>query len=814
MRAFSTRFGLLSALGILCLSICAGLAAAGPGDVPPEFDYRQLQLWESHKPIIYGVDETDDSTGYDVLHYNVEIQFFPANHSVIGHVDMLLAVTGSSLSYCNLNLRNNMIVDSVKVDGVSAVRSFVGLDGLRITLPTTLYLGDSATVSLWYHGYPLTGSMAALSWGTHLGTYIISSLSEPDGARTWWPCKDVPWDKANGARMVWTVPSNLYATANGLLQSITTAQTGWKSYEWVEDYPITTYLIAVTATNFAHFRNWYVSASGDSLPLDHYVYPEDSLDATLDFADLAEVITYFASVFGEYPFMAEKYGHVEFPWGGGMEHQTLTSLGSSLINGMGTYHWIIVHELSHQWWGDMVTCETWMDIWLNEGTATYCDALWTYFDQGWTAGQNRMASFRSQYFSAEAGWEGRFPIYNPDDMWGATVYQKGAWIEHMLHYIVGEDNFWNFWPEYRMRFAMDNATTAEFQQTWEDVSGMDLDWFFWEWVYMAGYPEYQWGWQTQNLGDSTRVNLSIHQVQDLVNQTPIFNMPIQIKIVRPTGNQIVVVQDSLAEQNFTFMVSGGVTDVLFDPDVWILKTDQEVPFAPPAQTIAFSPVSPPIQIPASGGGFDFNVTVANTATTPATFDAWIMVKMPAGTWYGPALGPITLTLPAGGSLTRLRTQNVPGSAPAGTYYYEGRIGDYPGSITHTSSFSFVKLGAGGWSLGAGEWTNMGEEFGDVGAHGSAPWSGSGATPTIAISPNPFNPMTTLTFTLPEASIVRLEVFDVQGRAVGGGSTPALHRYLAGSHEITFDGSGLPSGVYYYRLTARTDAMSGKMVLMK
>jgi len=574
------RFALSGAWGILIsLSLMLAIAEAQP--LPGDNPYQMLfDMHEAVGPVRAELDEADDNTGYDALHYNLEIRFYPTTESVTGRVDMLFSSTIAALTDLAMQFRYNMVVDCVLVDGAETTFTLTWEDNFNVDLPTTLGLGDSATVTTFYHGNPYgsPSGLGGLYFDTHLGTPIVSSLSEPEGARNWWPCKDMPHDKAT-ARLVWTVPSGFYATGNGLLQSVSSPEPGWRSYEWMENYPITTYLIAVTATNFVHFRNWYVTVGGDSMPLDHYVYPEDSLEATIDFADLADVISYFASVFEEYPFIEEKYGHAAFPFGGAMEHQTLTSYGAALITGQNTYHYIMVHELSHQWWGDMVTCETWMDLWLNEGFATYCDALWIEHAEGWAAFVSRMNEFRQYYMQAEANWEGRFPIYDPQELWGATVYEKGSWILHMIRYVIGEDHFWNLWPEYRSRFAFDAVTDSEFQQTVEDVSGMDLDWFFWEWVYMAGYPEYHWGWQTQAYGeDSTRVDLSILQVQELIEQTPIFTMPIELKVTKNTGFETAVVWDSLPAQNFSFVVSGNVLDVQFDPDNWILKTAQEGPY--------------------------------------------------------------------------------------------------------------------------------------------------------------------------------------------------------------------------------------------
>lgn len=533
--------------------------------------------WEAQRIAQAGWDATDDETGYDVLHYNIEIRFDPSDESVSGHVDMLFASTEATLTQVAMHLESNMDIDNLEVDGTPTTYTHSYPDNLTIDLPQSMNLGDSATVSIDYHGFPLGGGgLGALSFSEHMGVPIISSLSEPEGARLWWPCKDIPSEKST-ARMVWTVPGDLYATGNGLLQSVTSPEPGWRSYEWLENYPITSYLIAVTATNFAYWQDWYVTTSGDSLPLDYYIYPEDSALSLVDFADLPDVIAFFASVFGEYPYMDEKYGHAAFPFGGAMEHQTLTSYGASLITGTNAYHWIMVHELSHQWWGDLVTCGTWMDIWLNEGFAVYCDALWIEYDEGWQAFQNRMNYFKNTYFQSELGWQGRFPIYDPEYMWGGTVYEKGSWIMHMIRYVLGEEDFWDFFLEWRDRYAFDAAVTADLQQTLEDVSGEDLDWFFDEWVYMAGYPEYEWGWQSTPYGaDSSIVDVSITQVQSMLNQTPlVFTMPVEIGVTTTVGEEVHTLWNDQREQNFSFMVAGTPTDVEFDPDNWILKTAEE-----------------------------------------------------------------------------------------------------------------------------------------------------------------------------------------------------------------------------------------------
>jgi hypothetical protein len=225
----------------------------------------------------------------------------------------------------------------------------------------------------------------------------------------------------------------------------------------------------------------------------------------------------------------------------------------------------------------------------------------------------------------------------------------------------------------------------------------------------------------------------------------------------------------------------------------------------PNVTITLTPINPPIQIPATGGSFNFDVNVANGESTVQSFAAWIMVQLPNMNWYGPVLGPINLTLPGGASITRNRSQTVPASAPAGNYLYEGRVGVYPATIWDTGSFPFTKLSTGDGTPVTG-WENTGESF-DQMTTVSAP----SEFVMIGAYPNPFNPSTTISFALPTASRVTLNVYDISGRQV---ATLANGWRDAGVHEVVFDGSNLASGIYIYTLTAGDQSFTGKMVMMK
>jgi len=233
------------------------------------------------------------------------------------------------------------------------------------------------------------------------------------------------------------------------------------------------------------------------------------------------------------------------------------------------------------------------------------------------------------------------------------------------------------------------------------------------------------------------------------------------------------------------------------------------PTSLPSVTINLTPLAPPILIPVQGGSFNFNATLHNEGGSTASFAVWIMVQLPNMSWYGPVLGPINLTLSAGSGLVRLRTQSVPASAPAGNYTYEGRVGTYPSTIWDSDSFGFEKAGAGISGLGAGDWTNTGESFEN--------WMAASAVelPTaFALEqnyPNPFNPATAISYQLSANRLVNLRIYDTAGRLV---ATLVNGWREAGSHQVTWDASGLPSGLYFCRMQAGSWQATSKMVLMK
>jgi len=226
--------------------------------------------------------------------------------------------------------------------------------------------------------------------------------------------------------------------------------------------------------------------------------------------------------------------------------------------------------------------------------------------------------------------------------------------------------------------------------------------------------------------------------------------------------------------------------------------------------VAITPINPPIIIPSFGGSFDFNIAVANNGTGQVVVDVWCDITLPGGSTYGLSFEPVNLTIPGGHTIDHDLRQMVPGAAPAGLYSYNAYMGNYPDAVLVSNSFPFEKLGSGDGAE-VGDWNNYGESFEE--------WMTMVADEAVVPGeyllgqnyPNPFNPTTTISYTLQDASYTTLAVYDVQGREI---ATLVNGWRDAGVHEVTFDGSNLPSGVYLYRLKAGNFDATGKMVLVK
>ena len=498
---------------------------------------------------------------FDVLHYEFNWKLDFESQHIVGKAVVKIR-SQSTLNKITLHLSDNMNVTGITQD-LTPVSFSHQNDLLDIYPLQTLDPDEKLTVTISYSGFPQSG----LNFTYHGEDPIIWSLDEPNGAREWFPCYDVPSDKAT-VKMFITVADSMIVASNGDLIDVKSNPDQTKTYTWEENYPISTYLISIAATNYETFSDVYTSGL-ETMEVFYYVYPEHLTQAIEDFSVTVPMMEFYADVFGEYPFLEEKYGMAVIPGNSSMEHQTCTSLSSRLVTGTHQYDYILAHELAHQWWGDLVTLTDWADIWLNEGFATYSDALWVENLYGLEGLKSRMADFKYQYMIRHEGED--HPLYDPPlgHLFCEIEYEKGAWVLHMLRFVVGDDNFWQILKEYAQLYAYSNASTEDFQAVCEQIFGADLGWFFDQWIYEAGYPVYQFGW---GFSDQNKIRIVIHQIQE---EFPLFKMPVELEFILPSGSIKKVVWVEEEKNVFEFDFQERPLNVLFDPDSWILSLQED-----------------------------------------------------------------------------------------------------------------------------------------------------------------------------------------------------------------------------------------------
>ena len=512
----------------------------------------------------------------DVTYYKLDITVnYDKNASPAVYLNGTVTINAKAvgnISSVFFDLRNHMTINELKVNGAEASYTH-NHDIVTITLNSAVNDGDEFVTEITYEGTPLSSSLGSFGYST---TYdAIWTLSEPYGSSDWWVCKDTPDDKPDSADIWITTSTNLVPASNGSLEAIVQNGNGTHTYKWHESYPIAQYLISMAIAPYATYEQYYHYSPTDSMQVIHYNYPQNHTQSRINSeSETVNMLEVFSDLFGQYPFIKEKYGHAEFIWSGAMEHQTLTSIG---YYGRAT----IVHELAHQWFGDMITCADWQNIWLNEGFATYCESLYFEKVDGYDAFIDDVLYNMGRAKSANGS------IYvqniNSENEIFSSVrsYSKGSIVLHMLRGVIGDENFFKTMYDYahdpQVRFNA--AVTEDFQRVAETVSGMDLDWFFHEWIYEEGYPQYSYAWSGSENGGNYSVTGLINQ-----NQTvgPTFKMPVELVVEYTDGTEeSFTVWDSTASQQFEISTSKEPFNVKFDPNNWILKDVEELLINPP-----------------------------------------------------------------------------------------------------------------------------------------------------------------------------------------------------------------------------------------
>jgi len=515
---------------------------------------------------------------YDLKYHRLEFNVDPSQAFISGDVATYFEAK-ENMNQIIFDLADNMIVSQVLQRGSPLSFSQNTNDELVINLDVVQNIGvlDSLTIS--YSGNPISSGFGSFEQAFHNGDPIIWTLSEPYGAKGWWPCKQDLNDKIDSIDVYITTPQfnpsneEYIAVSNGLEQSQDINGSD-KTTHFKHRYPIPAYLIAIAVTNYQVYSH---TVPNNENPFDivNYVYPESAISAQSSTPITVDIMNLYSSLFEEYPFADEKYGHAQFGWGGGMEHTTVSFMGSFGRN-------LIAHELAHQWFGNKITCGSWKDIWLNEGFATFLSGLTIENLDGNAAfttwKQQRINNINSQtngaVYLSDADTTNVGRIFD-----GRLSYNKGAMVLHMLRKKLGDTDFFQGLQNYLSdsNHAYAYAKTEDFISIMETTSGQVLTEFFNDWLYNQGYPSYNIQWYQS--GNQLHTTVSQTQSDLLVS---FFEAPLPIKVHGTLGEELDLILDNmLNNESFSNTVNFTISSIEFDPEADIISKNNSVTLGEP-----------------------------------------------------------------------------------------------------------------------------------------------------------------------------------------------------------------------------------------
>ena len=509
-------------------------------------------------------DFTADNHNFDVCYYELDIHLKDLSSQFSAQATIQFHMTEPATDTIRLDASQAILMDSVYYNGsLSAYRH----RNKKLCIPVSGFSRRNGlnTVSVFYKRKSSFGQdffePLSARFDPDWNIYTLTSQSEPNGAAEWFPCKQVLSDKADSVKISVTVPKGTYAVSNGVLAQKEPVGKEETRFVWKSNYPIAYYLISIAVSDYIPHPVSVPVGKSDTVRVVHYLYnrPGYLKSYQSNFNQLELAIQWFSEKFGPYPFIREKYGQAMAPMGGGIENQTITTLSNMSFS-------LMAHELAHSWFGNMVTCKSWNDVWINEGLASYAEymaigaiqspdeaAQWMQIAQGW-AGRNASQSCYIPEEELKNSWR----IFD-----NQLTYQKGACIMHMLRYEINDDEvFFHVLNRFLSRFAYKTASVGDFIGVLDEVTGSSYQWFFDQWYYKPGTPEYDLRWKTE--GKTLIVDLIQHANHA---DNPLFrtHFDLLIHYKNQKTKKIRIFMDQ-SEETYTIPVTEEVTKVLFDPD--------------------------------------------------------------------------------------------------------------------------------------------------------------------------------------------------------------------------------------------------------
>jgi aminopeptidase N len=501
-------------------------------------------------------------TFYDVKFYGLDVEVDNRSDQINGSATILVRVVDRPLSTLVFELTGSLDVYRVEVAGHESSYTHQGNE-ITIPLAVPLDSGNVVFTRIYYGGQTGGGMVNALDANWHVP--VTFTLSEPFYAKDWFPCKENLGDKADSVHIFITTDYGLTAVSQGKHTGTTYFPNGKVRYEWKSNYPIAFYLISLAVSDYVEY-SLESQPQGFTKPflIQNFVYDvpgcldtyRDQIDVTLEIMDV------YCGLFGPYPFREEKYGQYLWPWGGGMEHQTMTGVGNFEF-------YLIAHELGHSWFGDNVTCATWQDIWINEGFATYAGYLAT--ENLYPENADGERAYHFERALREPDGTVFIPADEADDdhrIFSSNLsYSKGMALLHMIRFEMQDDAlFFETLRNFVDRYAGSVASGLDFKAVVEESSGMDFTDFFNQWYFGAGYPIYQIDWEQQG------ADLTLYATQTTSSGTPtLFKMSMEYRIVYDQGDTTVRVFQDENQETYSFYIPHVVKNVIVDPDDQVLN---------------------------------------------------------------------------------------------------------------------------------------------------------------------------------------------------------------------------------------------------
>jgi aminopeptidase N len=555
-----TKITLISIISIICISISN---AQKQNHLCADSKINKLNL-KTNTLTIQQIEKTEK---YDVTFYKLNLNMTNLATTLSGIVE-IHGKAKLTLDSVLIELFQTFNINEIKLNDVVVNYN---RNQSAITIPVNLLQNQAFKLSIDYSGTPpnaatnpLGGSGMTNASSPSWGNRVTWSLSEPFSAFEWFPCKQSLTDKADSVAVSITVPDNCKAGSNGHLIGTSIPELGKKTYHWLHKHPIAYYLISVAVAEYVDYSIYANPIGSNPILIQNFIYNNPAtlpnfqtrIDETIDFMEL------FSDIFGLYPFHDEKYGHCMAPLSGGMEHQTMTTQGFFEKS-------LTAHELAHQWWGNQVTCQSWADIWVNEGFASYAEYLMLENLYPNEKAQD-MLERHSTIMSQNGGSVYVIDSLNSNRIFNSRLtYEKGAALVHTLRFVLNDDElFFQGLRNFQNTYKNKTALGINVQEKLEEISGINLSNVFEEWYFGEGYPTYSAEWNYLN----NHLHLVINQTSSMPNSIPFFTNPLELKLRRFNQTDSIIRVD-ITSQSSNFVISlDSITNILsIDPNNWIVN---------------------------------------------------------------------------------------------------------------------------------------------------------------------------------------------------------------------------------------------------